>query len=198
LPVTEVDSTEPRFETPDGMRTYTEVADAIAERLSALIDDVQAGVYQGHPLDVDLIRHFHAYFLDGICPPIAGRWRDGPVQVGNHIPPEHWHLDRLMREFFSDLNARIGYVGDAVDLQIEALAFAEAKILNIHPFADFNGRAVRVLALEMVRRFDLPPVQSWVEPGGPESAEYKRALVAFDLEGSIEPLKNFWYAQRFG
>jgi hypothetical protein len=41
-------------------------------------------------------------------------------------------------------------------------------------------------------------VQSWVEPGGPESAEYKRALVAFDLEGSIEPLKNFWYAQRFG
>lgn len=148
-------------------------------------------------LSVDLIRDFHAAFLADIVPGIAGVWRDKPVSVGNHIPPDHWHIDRLMREFFDGLGARVHYAGDDPDLQVEALAFAEAKVLNIHPFADFNGRAVRLLALELVRRFDLPVIRSWVELGTPQSAAYKEALVAFDLHGVVEPMKQFWLDNRF-
>ncbi|MGH8524836.1 MAG: hypothetical protein ACREXY_11645, partial [Gammaproteobacteria bacterium] len=38
---------------------------------------------------------------------------------------------------------------------LEALAFAEGRLLSIHPFLDFNGRATRVWLREVIRR--LPP-----------------------------------------
>lgn len=194
----EVDSTEPRFATVHGVKGYAEVNDLIAGPLEKLVDEVQAGGYADRELDVDLIRQFHAAVLADVMPEIAGRWRQGPVTVGAHVPPEHPHIERLMREFFDNLRARVQYTNDDLDLQVEALAFAEAGALNIHPFADFNGRAVRVLALEMVRRFDLPVIRSWVELGTPESAEYKAALVAFDLHRSLEPMVQFWLNHRFG
>lgn len=196
--MSEVDSTEPRFDTVHGVKGYAEINDLIAEPLASLVDAVQAGEYAERQLDVDLIRDFHAGFLSGVMPEIAGKWRQGPVSVGNHIPPDHWHVDRLMREFFANLQGRVQYTNGEPDLQIEALAFAEASVLNIHPFTDFNGRAVRVMALEMVRRFDLPIIRSWVELGTPESAEYKAALVAFDNDNSIEPMVQFWLNHRFG
>jgi fido (protein-threonine AMPylation protein) len=194
----EVDSTDPpRYETPHGLKNNAEISDLIAEPLSKLVDDVQAGAYADRRPDVDLIRDFHYAFLAAVVPDIAGRWRNRPVRVGNHIPPGHWHIDRLMREFFDDLQARVHYARDDPDLQVEALAFAEVKVLNIHPFDDFNGRAVRVFALELVRRFDLPVIRSWVELGTPQSSDYKGALVAFDLDGSVEPMKQFWLDNRF-
>ncbi|TVS86046.1 Fic family protein [Mycobacterium helveticum] len=194
----EVDSTEPRYETPNGLKNYAEVSDLIAEPLSALVDAVQAGYYAARELSVGLLREFHTAFLAGIVPGIAGRWREEPVQVGNHLPPDHWNIDYLMRVLFDDLRARVHYAGDDPDLQVEALAFTEAKVLHIHPFADFNGRAVRVLALELVRRFDLPVIRSWVELGTPQSSAYKDALVAFDLYGDVGPMKQFWLDNRFG
>lgn len=195
--MSEVDSTDARFETPDGLKNYAEVSDLIAQPLSALIDAVQAGQYGSWALDVDLIKHFHKAFLESVVPSIAGSWRTGPVSVGAHIPPDHWHIDRLMREFFDNLNARVTYTNDDPELQVEALAFAEAQVLNIHPFQDFNGRAVRVLALEMVRRFDLPVIRTWVELGTPNSSDYKAALVAFDLHKDLQPMKEFWFKNRF-
>ena len=195
----EVDSTEPRFDTVHGVKGYQEVNDLIAEPLAELIDAVQAGVYADHELDVDLLKSFHAAFLGGVMPDIAGKWRQGPVKVGNHEPPEYWDIDRLMREFFYHLRGRVEHTcNDPGDLQIETLAFAEASVLNIHPFADFNGRVARVLTLEMVRRFDLPLIRSWVEQGTPESAEYKAALVEFDHYRSTVPMVQFWLDHRFG
>ncbi len=194
----EVDSTEPRFDTVYGVKGYAEINDLIAEPLARLVDAVQAGDYAGRELDVYLIRDFHAGFLADVMPEIAGKWRQGSVTVGAHHPPDHVHVDRLMRVFFDDLRARVDYTNDDPDLQMEALAFAEAAVLNIHPFTDFNGRAVRVLALELVRRFDLPLIRSWVEQGTPESAQYKAALVAFDLHKSVAPMAQFWLDHRFG
>jgi fido (protein-threonine AMPylation protein) len=69
-------------------------------------------------------------------------------------------------------------------------------VLHIHPFDDFNGRAVRVFALELVRRLDLPMARAWVEQG-PESVEYTEALRAFDLHRSVLPMKDFWLNRRF-
>jgi fido (protein-threonine AMPylation protein) len=191
-----VDSTEPRFPTPDGLKSYADVSDLIAEHLSVLVDGVQSGDYGDWPLDVDIIKHFHQAFLGPIVPGIAGAWRIKPVRVGSHVPPDHWDIDRLMRQCFDDLRAKVQYAGDDPDLQIEALAFAEANVLHIHPFEDLNGRAVRVLALELVRRFDLPMARAWVEQG-PESDEYTAALRAFDLHRSVQPMAEFWLNHRF-
>ena len=131
---------------------------------------------------------------------MAGVWRRGPVTVGNHEPPDWRLVDRLMREMMDTLVARIAYA-NTPDLQVEALAFAEASMLNIHPFPDFNGRAVRVFALEIVRRFDLPLVRSWVEDGTPESKDYAVALAVYDnsvAAGSmaLQPMCDFWVRYR--
>jgi fido (protein-threonine AMPylation protein) len=184
------------FPTPDGLKNYTEVSDLIAEPLSLLVDDIQLGRYGNWRLDVDLITHFHRSFLGEVVPTIAGVWRTRDLWVGPHRPPAYRHVDRMMRECLDDIAAKVEYAGNDPQMQIEALAYTEARLLNIHPFDDFNGRAVRVLALELVRRFDLPVVRAWVEQG-PESPEYSHALRAFDLYGWVGPMCEFWLQHRF-
>lgn len=107
-------------------------------------------------MDADLIREFHRRILTGVMPDIAGRWRKMSVRVGSHSPPEHIHVGREMRELFHNFDDRLKYCDDDIELQLEALAYLEAHTLHIHPFEDFNGRAVRVMVTEAVRRVDFP------------------------------------------
>jgi hypothetical protein len=65
------DSTEPRFETPDGLKTA--ISDLIAEPLGGLVGAVQAGFYGDRALDVNLIRDSHSAFLGDVVPGIAAR-----------------------------------------------------------------------------------------------------------------------------
>ena len=74
-----------------------------------------------------------------------GKYRDVPVQVQNlrtgevvYQPPPHEDVQRLMTEFFEELNP-IWKDGDALD----AAAFALWRINWIHPFKNGNGRTVR-------------------------------------------------------
>ncbi|HAO80750.1 MAG TPA: hypothetical protein DCQ92_17615 [Verrucomicrobia subdivision 3 bacterium] len=62
----------------------------------------------------------------------------------------------LVRDDFADLNVRLA--GKEM-LLLETLAFAEGRLLFIHPFSDFNGRATRLLLAEILRRQELPPVE---------------------------------------
>lgn len=198
----DVASTDPtgRYETVHGSRTYAEVNDLLAQPLGELVDGVQAGLFDGRELSVDLLRQFHHSFVSPVLPDMAGVWRRGPVTVGNHEPPDWGLVDSLMRIAMSNLNARIEYA-DTPDLQVEALAFAEASMLNIHPFMDFNGRAIRVFALEIVRRFDLPLARTWVEDGTPESKDYAVALAVYDNSVAaggmaLKPMCDFWLRYR--
>lgn len=91
-------------------------------------------------------------------PQLAG-WRRINVTVGLHTPPDFFRVPALAREYGLDLQARLSArngVGD--DLLLETLAFAEGRLLSIHPFADFNGRVTRVWLREILRRLTLPPV----------------------------------------
>lgn len=97
------------------------------------------------------------------------------------------------------LVGRMEYVGDDPDLQVEALAYAECSFLKIHPFKDFNGRAVRLFCwLIGTRRFHLPVSRTWVEAGTPEAAQYVGALREFDLTMNCIPMKEFWFENRLG
>jgi len=123
-------------------------------------------------------------------PQLAG-WRRTNVTVGSHTPPDSFKVPEPAREYGRDLEARISAVrqtGD--DTLLEALAFAEGRLLSIHPFADFNGRATRVWLREILRRLDLPPVQ--LAPNGePARGEYLAALRAAD-HGDWRPLTDIW------
>jgi len=84
--------------------------------------------------------------------------------------------------------------GHMDDLLLETLAFAEGRLLSIHPFTDFNGRVTRLFLRELLRRLALPPVD--LVPTDPDGeATYRTALHVGD---SLDwcPLMKIWQ-QRF-
>ena len=95
-------------------------------------------------------------------PQIASKWRTVPVQVGNWLPPEPYEVPVKMYEYVANMKARLDNA-ETLDLQIEALAYAEGEFLHIHPFEDFNGRTIRAILSELLVRFDLPLVDTAVK-----------------------------------
>ena len=73
---------------------------------------------------------------------------------------------------------------------MEFLAFAEGRFLTIHPFRDFNGRTIRLLLTELLRRLDLPLVTLAPE-SETERAAYFLALEAAD-QCDWQPLMEVW------
>ena len=90
-----------------------------------------------------------------------------------------------------DLNERLTAIaGPDNPLLLECLAFAEGRLLSIHPFIDFNGRATRLFLAELLRRLDLPSVElAPVEVS--KRAEYLKAIRAAD-KFDWKPLIELW------
>lgn len=96
-----------------------------------------------------------------------------------------------MRDYGQDLAARWQDASATTgDLTLEFLAFAEGRFLTIHPFRDFNGRTVRLLLLEILRRMDLPRVVL-APDNDQERGEYFLALEAAD-KADWRPLMGIW------
>ena len=77
----------------------------------------------------------------------------------------------------------------ADDLLLEALVFAEGRLLFIHPFMDFNGRVTRVFLRLILRRLDLAPVT--LVPAEDALQKYLAALSDAD-RSNWKPLMEFW------
>ena len=97
----------------------------------------------------------------------------------------------LMRDYGEDLRVRLDHAsGHMDDLLLEMLAFAEGRLLSIHPFTDFNGRVTRLFLRELLRRLELPPVD--LVPTDPTGeAAYRVALQAGDAL-NWRPLMETW------
>lgn len=89
---------------------------------------------------------------------------------------------RIFRERIRD--------ADNVEAVPDLLAFAEGRLLSIHPFADFNGRAARLWLWELLFRLRLPPVKLAPLDASPQAA-YIDALRAAD-QRDYQPLANLW------
>ena len=111
------------------------------------------------------------------------------VRVGLHEPPPPHLVPLQMREYGLDLQARLtGPV--QFELLPDTLAFAESRLLTVHPSADFNGRLVRLWLWELLRRLKLPPVQL-VPRDKAETEIYLAALRAGDQK-DFQPLARLW------
>lgn len=66
-------------------------------------------------------------------------------------------------------------------------AYLHAKIFDIHPFADGNGRTARLLMNGVLLAMGMPPIVVHAQNHG----AYHAALDVFHLEGDLEPLKRF-------
>ena len=110
-------------------------------------------------------------------PVIPGEFRDGPVQVGRHIPPDTDELPKYM--------ARLAQVYDLEQLSkvqgIIAIAAAHHRFLWVHPFYDGNGRVVRLMAHAMLIRTGVgSSIWSVARGLAREVGEYKVKLMAAD------------------
>ena len=154
-------STQPphatRFvETTRGILSYAQLAPLLAERVLRVLQDIEDGVFAARPLDESLLLDLYRNICGDLTPDWAGRFRTTEVKVGQHTPPLSHQVPLLVRDYFADLNVRLA--GKEM-LLLETLAFAEGRLLFIHPFSDFNGRATRLLLAEILRRQELPPVE---------------------------------------
>ena len=171
----------------------------MAPFLADRVADVEAGIarnrYADLPLDEYLVLALHRDMVAALIPSIGGRWRLSNVQIGAHEPPNYHRVPELMRAYALDLKARLEDIeGQDDDRLLETLAFAEGRLLSIHPFADFNGRATRVFLSELLGRLNLPAIDPTPDPGA-ATQRYLAALGAADCN-DLAPLKTIW-GERF-
>ena len=110
----------------------------------------------------------------------AGRYRTIQVCVGSHVPPAPEMVSGLMRELLEWWNAKTGEWSPVLTSAILHYQFE-----NIHPFADGNGRAGRMLALwELYRRgFDTHHIFSVDEFYWEDRPRYYASLAAVNRSG---------------
>lgn len=183
------------IQTTRGLLSYSQLAPLLAERVLLVERDIAGGIFASRSSYPDLILEFHRRIAGDLCPEWAGRWRDAEVRVGEHHPPPPYRVRLLMHDYDEDLRVRLeNATGHTDDLLLETLAFAEGRLLSIHPFTDFNGRVTRLFLRELMRRLDLPPVD-FVPTRPADEAIYRAALRSGDgLDW--QPLMRIWQ-QRF-
>ncbi len=174
-----------------GVLSYAELAPHLSRRVQDLEADIAEGRFAARNLDETLIREFHGRICGDLVPEMAGRWRHVDVQVSDHQAPVFPRVPILMRDYCLDLQARLAALAGPLDDHIlEFLAFAEGRLLWIHPFEDFNGRTTRVLLAELLRRLDLPAIDPTPDPGT-ETERYLQALKEAD-HANWQPLVSVW------
>ena len=183
------------IQTTRGLLTYGQLAPLLAEQVLRVERDIAAGAFARRASFPDLILEFHREIAGELCPDWAGHWRNAEVRVGEHHPPPPYRVPMLMRDYGEDLRARLENASGLLDeLLLEMLAFAEGRLLSIHPFTDFNGRVTRLFLREILRRLELPPVDL-VPTESAEETAYRAALRAGDTH-DWRPLRRIWQ-QRF-
>lgn len=176
------------IETRFGTLSYVELAPRLALQVSAVERAIESAEFDDKALDDALILDLHTRLCSELVPQFIG-WRRVDVRIGQHVPPSFPHVPAAMREYAHDLAARLQHIDAAPDHLLELLAFAEGRLLSIHPFADFNGRSTRLLLRLLLRRLNLPAVD--LVPMETETAVYLSALAAGD-HANWQPLMAIW------
>ena len=123
-----------------GGKTLREHLEAVNHKNA--IDFVEALAKGLEPLTEHNLRQIYALVLKGVDDEEAGRYRRGQVRISGseYVPPDPVAVPGLMRDYLEWLN------GEAQSLSpVERAASAHFRLVDIHPFADGNGRTARLL-----------------------------------------------------
>jgi hypothetical protein len=128
------------------------------------------------------------------------------VRVGPCWGAQPGAVAEAVREFIADLTAALvkldegvpgGSIpesGDALEAVLTTAALAHAKWVEIHPFANGNGRTARMWANWVLMRYGIPPFIR-LRPR-PEGAAYAEAARRALCDGDYEPTIALFF-QRF-
>ena len=83
--------------------------------------------------------------VSNICQ-LGGRYREGPIRVGNHVPLHFNRVPALMDAFFSVIHEN----WTIVDHPTALAAFALWNLNYIHPFIEGNGRTARAACYYLI------------------------------------------------
>lgn len=83
--------------------------------------------------------------VSNICQ-FGGRYREGPIYVGNHIPPHFHSVNQHMDQLFSLIHENWQVVESPTTLA----AFALWRLNWIHPFIEGNGRTARAACYYLI------------------------------------------------
>ncbi|MDB5099708.1 MAG: hypothetical protein JWM80_4129 [Cyanobacteria bacterium RYN_339] len=188
------DSTR-EIETVDGPKPYSELVPQLALGVEHVMKQIVLRGKDDLRFSFGRILDLHEEAFKRVVA-WAGRVRSKDVQVGNHLPPPHYQVRELLKQFADDLEYRVIRL-DLDDLDPEEImrifAFCEGRFTNIHPFADFNGRVSRLLSWMLVVRLGLPHTMEIVPPSGNDTmrSELFSALNEYDNHNR-EPLEDIW------
>lgn len=103
----------------------------------------------------------------------------GPAEVG--VPAAE--VPHAVGELADDVNAYL----EQGRRSLTIAAYLHARLTDIHPFADGNGRVARLLTNMALLAMGMPPVAIREQ----DRTSYYAALDVFHLEGDLNPLKRF-------
>lgn len=146
-----------------------------------------------HPLDEGLLRRFQLQLTHGTYD--TRRWqlgeRPGEYKRHDYVTGRE-EVGAAPEDVAEELAELLDEVQDVPTENIlTAAAYFHAKLENIHPFADGNGRVGRLTMNYLLVLHDHPPIIIHEE----DRRGYYEALEAWDARQELEPLLAFLRAQ---
>jgi fido (protein-threonine AMPylation protein) len=192
---------------PDGTdpsRTYSRAEQQkLTENLTFLTERIHRGEFSQSPLSEELLSFFHRTIFDGVRSH-AGKMRAkgfgaerlvfGPHRsaLRDDVPKEVTAIfektNKLLRPLESN-TSEPNYDEECLRLAV----WVHAKVIQIHPFEDGNGRSSRALLSYLLVRLGLRPI-----PLERPKNEYLDAMNLFFVTQEIQPLLDVYMALSAG
>lgn len=119
-----------------------------------------------------------------------GTFKVGDYRVANDVGLPPAEVETAIASLLDQVSEAVAEPQDAQNA-LTIAAYAHARFVEIHPFADGNGRTARLLMNHILLMLDVPPCTI----DATDRLAYFGALDCFHEEGDLEPFKLFLMAQ---
>lgn len=140
------------------------------------IQAIHREFYEHVPESLHEIKNLEGNVIGTVIP---GHWREHEVKVGQHVAPAYDDVPVLMKTF-CDVFHPARYSGDR---KVIAVMCAHHRLGWIHPFADGNGRVMRLLTDTALKAIGMESGGVWCLSRGlaRASTQYKYVLARADI-----------------
>ncbi len=158
---------------------------------------LEDALVEGVPLDEGLVLDAHRVLTRGTYDDARwakgerpGTFKKGDYRVADDVGAAPEEVSALVASLLDEVNeamAAPGAEGNALTIA----AYLHADLVDIHPFADGNGRTARLLMNLALMRLGAPPCSISTD----DRLAYFGALDAYHDEGDLVPFRRFCEAQ---